>query len=175
MKTHDCSLWSGRPVALVAAFVVVIAGCKTAANQSSSVAPTAGNCRLSHVVAASATPQQPIQPAAVAGFCGAAFDALACQPCHWSMAVASRCGGAESSPAQDLICACNQCLQDSDCTAKSGGRCVAVREQATTVQLCAYAGEACHPDAACANGQECTLDSLGARSCQPAEPCGSAR
>jgi hypothetical protein len=172
MKTIHSSRLSGRPAVLAAALVVVAAaGCKTTPAAADSPA-AAGGCRHSHVVAASATPQQPIQADAVAGFCGPAFDAAACGPCRWSMAVASRCGGAESSPAQDLICVCNQCLQDADCTAKAGGRCVAVRDQASTVQLCVYAGESCHPEAPCASGQECALDQLGARSCQPAEPCG---
>lgn len=172
MKTIHCSLASGWRAALAVALVVVaVTGCKTTPAAADSPA-VAGGCRRSHVVAASAAPQQPIQPAAVAGFCGPAFDAVACGPCQWTMAVASRCESAASAPAQDLICTCNQCLQDADCTAKAGGRCIAVRDQATTIQLCVYAGEPCHPEASCANGQECALDQLGARGCQPAAPCG---
>ncbi|MBN2358219.1 MAG: hypothetical protein JXR83_02120 [Deltaproteobacteria bacterium] len=176
MRSHIPSPWSRRSWTLAAAlaFIALGAGCRTPASAVTAASAAAGQCRYTHLVDATAVPAQPIQQDEVAAFCGAAFEAAACGPCRWSMAVASRCGGAESSPAQDLICTCNQCLQDGDCTARPDGRCIAARDRSTTVQMCVYAGGACHPAAGCAAGQECAIDGAGALVCQPAEPCGGA-
>ena len=100
------------------------------------------------------------------GFCACRAAGRTCA--HWRTEMNNHyCGAMISGP---RTCICDECRNDSDCSAGAGGKCLLFHSggpcgDPLIPKVCVYAGDPCHPPQSCPSGKECQAGKAGKPVC----------